>query len=115
MALRIRFLPLRMLALALAAATLGANADYVGTLKPPKSNFTPGGFFSTLDNAGTAWNAPGNGDNGYRLKLGYKYSRYLAVQGEYVDFGRTPGDVFSSGNSLSSTFRSTGYGIDTVA
>jgi len=112
---------LRTVAFALAATPLAAipvaawSGDYVGTLKPPKSNFTPGGFFSTLDNAGTAFNTPGNGENGYRLKLGYKYSRYLAVQGEYVDFGRTTADVFSNSSSLSSTFRSTGYGIDTVA
>jgi len=112
---------LRTVAFALAATPLAAipvaawSGDYVGTLKPPKSNFTPGGFFSTLDNAGTAFNTPGNGENGYRLKLGYKYSRYLAVQGEYVDFGRTAADVFSNSSSLSSTFRSTGYGIDTVA
>jgi OOP family OmpA-OmpF porin len=118
MALRTRIpgLALRLIAVALAAAPAAAwSGDYVGVLKAPKSSFTPGGFFSTLDNAGTAYNAPGSGENGYRLKLGYKYSRYLSVQGEYVDFGRTPSDIFSATGSLSSTFRSTGYGVDTVA
>jgi OOP family OmpA-OmpF porin len=118
MALRTRIpgLALRLIAVALAAAPFAAwSADYFGVLKAPKSSFTPGGFFSTLDNAGTAYNTPGSGENGYRLKLGYKYSRYLSVQGEYVDFGRTPSDVFSATGPLTSTFRSTGYGIDTVA
>ena len=118
MALRTRIpgLALRLIAVALAAAPVAAwSGDYVGVLKAPKSSFTPGAFFSTLDNAGTAYNAPGSGENGYRLKLGYKYSRYLSVQGEYVDFGRTPSDIFSATGPLSSTFRSTGYGVDTVA
>ena len=120
MALSIRILaltdPVRVLALVLVAAPCAAwSADYVGVLKPPKSSLTPGGFL-TLDTGGPSWSAlPGNGENGFRLKLGYKYSRYFSVQGEYIDFGRTPSDVFTATGTLASTFRTTGYGIDTVA
>jgi len=108
-------LSLRWLALGLAAVPLFAwSGDYVGLLKPPKSSLTPGGFL-TLDTGGPSWTAMNGGDNGFRLKLGYKYSRYLSVQGEYVDFGRSPTDIFASPGNLASVFRSTGYGIDTVA
>jgi len=109
-------LSIRILALILAATPLSAwSSDYVGVLKPPKSSLTPGGFL-TLDTGGPAWSAlPGNGENGFRLKLGYKYSRYLSVQGEYIDFGRTPSGIFTATGTLASTFRTTGYGIDTVA
>jgi OmpA-OmpF porin, OOP family len=54
-------------------------------------------------------------DSGHRFKLGYKYSRYLSVESEFVDFGRTPADLFTSPGNLASAFRSTGIGIDTVA
>ena len=53
------------------------------------------------------------GDNGYRFKLGYKYSRYFAVEGEFSDVSR-PHDAFANPASLASSFRSTGFGIDTV-
>src|SRR4029078_13444855 len=36
-------------------------------------------------------------------------------EGQYVDFGRTTGDMFSASSSLASAFRSTGMGVDTVA
>ena len=105
----------RILALVLAAIPLAAwSGDYIGVLKPPKTSLTPGGFI-TLDTGGPSWYAANGGENGFRLKLGYKYSRYFTVQGEYVDFGRNPADIFASPGNLASAFRSTGYGIDTVA
>ena len=36
---------------------------------------------------------------GFKLKLGYKYSRYLAVEGEFSDFTR-PGDVDGQSSRL---------------
>jgi OOP family OmpA-OmpF porin len=106
---------IRYLAIALAAASLPAwSGDYVGVLKPPKSSLTPGGFL-TVDTGGASWSALNGGDNGFRLKLGYKHSRYFTVQGEYVDFGRNPADIFASPGNLASAFRNRGYGIDTVA
>jgi len=104
--------------LALAAVPLAAvGDDYLGGLKPPKSGLpSPPGFFS-LETSG-----PGNGfassrgpENGFRLKLGYKYSRYFSVESEFVDFARAPADVFAGPGNLASAFRATGFGVDTVA
>jgi OmpA-OmpF porin, OOP family len=50
-----------------------------------------------------------------RTKLGYKASRYFAVEGEYIDFGRSPADLFASPGNLASQFHSTGFGVDTIA
>jgi OOP family OmpA-OmpF porin len=104
----------RLLALALVSAPLVcAGADnYLGMLKPPASSLTPTGLYSfTSGPTNLASLAP---DNGYRLKLGYKYSRFLAVDGEFSDFTR-PADVFANPANLSSAFRSTGFAVDTVA
>ena len=109
--------PLRLAVLALASLSTAAwGEDYVGVLKPPKSSLgDPAGFFS-IATASPIGFAPSRGtENGYRLKLGYKYSRYFSVEGELVDFARAPSDVFASPGNLASTFRSTGFGVDTVA
>jgi len=99
-----------LMACALPGASLADN--YVGTLKPPQSKFAPLGLYS-FSTAPSALDTPA-GENGYRLKLGYKYSRYFAVEGEYVDFGRMA-DPFASPGNLASSFRSTGFGVDTIA
>jgi len=115
----------RTLAIIGALATISTVAtaeDYVGGLKPPKpaaaeTQSTPG-FLSFVSESVPSFalsRANGNPDGGYRLKLGYQYSRYFAVEGQYVDFGRTTGDMFSASSSLASAFRSTGMGVDTVA
>jgi len=101
---------------ALAAIAPAASAeDYLGILKPPKSSLeAPTGIFS-LSAAPLNGLAPSLGvDSGMRMKLGYKYSRYFAVQGEFVDFGTGPA-LFASPSNLASAFRSTGFGVDTVA
>jgi hypothetical protein len=113
MKLRQRFLVLTLASLPLCAA---AVENYYGILKPPKAvPETPRGLysFSSSPLAGLA-TAPGS-DNGYQLKLGYKYSRFFSVEGQFNDFARTPGDVFSTPGNLSSAFRGTGFGVDTVA
>ena len=104
----------RLLALGLVSLPLAsAGADnYLGMLKPPASSLTPTGIYSFA--TGPAQPASLAPDNGYRLKLGYKYSRYLAVEGEFSDVTRTS-DVFANPASLSSAFRSTGFAVDTVA
>lgn len=110
MALRLRFAALALAALPLAAA----GEDYLGGLKPPKSGLpAPSGFFSFAS-------SPTNGfshgaDNGFRFKLGYKYSRYFSVEGEFIDFARAPSDMFAGPGNLASAFRSAGFGVDTVA
>jgi len=105
----------RLLVVAVASLSLAAIADdYLGTLKPPQSSLTPGLYsFATGPASGPASSL--YSDNSVRLKLGYKYSRYLAVEGEFIDFGRNPADVFASPGNLASAFRSTGFGVDTIA
>ena len=106
---------------ALAFAMLPAVApaqDYLGGLKLPKSDApAAGGTFSLASEpvATFASSSARAGDNGMRLKLGYKYSRYFSVESEFVDFGRASADIFTSPGNLASAFRSTGFGVDTVA
>ena len=96
----------------IAALPGAASADnYVGTLRASQSTLTPPGVYSF---ASAPTQAALGVDNGYRLKLGYKPSRYFAVEGEVVDFGRVE-DPFRSPADLSSQFRSTGFGVDTIA
>src|SRR5512144_45464 len=104
----------------LAALPLAAWAEnYVGVLKAPKNDpQLPAGFFSLASEPVQSF-APAarTADAGFRLKLGYQYSRYLSVEGQFVDFGRTPTDIFASPGNLASAFRSQGQGmgVDTVA
>jgi hypothetical protein len=104
-------IPIALLVIALPGAAMAE--DYLGTLKAPQSTLTPAGMYTFSSAPGLA-SAPGEG--GIKLKLGYKYSRFFAVEGEVVDFGR-PGaaDPFSSPANLASAFRSTGFGVDTIA
>ena len=116
----IRRYTLAVLAGALLPAAASAQDDYLGGLRLPRPNLaTPAGVFSfesepltTAFNTAAALRAV---DSGYRFKLGYKYSRYFSVESEFVDFGRTPADIFTSPGNLASAFRSTGFGVDTVA
>lgn len=111
---------LRTLTAVLAATvSLAAAAeDYLGGLKPPKAVlFTPTFSLASepLNTLAGFTAARAAADNGYRLKLGYKYSRYFSVEGQIVDFGRAPADVFASPGNLASAFRGSGMGVDTVA
>ena len=107
----------RLFAVALilsAAPSLAAAAeDYYGVLKPPQNGLVTGAFYSFSSPPPSLQAVPA--ENGHRMKLGYKYSRYFSVEGEFSDYAR-PADVFSNPASLtSSSFRSTGFGVDTVA
>jgi OmpA-OmpF porin, OOP family len=107
----------RLVVLACAVLPAAAAAeDYLGGLRLPNPVVaTPGGTFSFESEALSSPSAFHAADSGYRFKLGYKYSRYLSVESEFVDFGRNPADLFASPGNLASAFRSTGFGIDTVA
>lgn len=105
-----------LLTLALGVLPAGAVAgDYLGILRLPESSLTRSGVYSFTTPANAVSLPSFAIDGGTRVKLGYKYSRYLAVEGEYVDFGRDAANPFASPGNLSSQFRSTGFGIDTVA
>src|SRR5258706_14278080 len=97
---------------------LAAAEDYVGGLRLPRTGAAePGGTFSFVSEPVSSFTSSATRatDSGMRLKLGYKYSRYFAVESEFVDFGRAPADIFTSPGNLASAFRSTGFGVDTVA
>jgi OmpA-OmpF porin, OOP family len=93
-----------------------AAENYLGVLKPPKAAVPDGtaSFSFTSFAPAPLANAPA-ADTGYQLKLGYRYSRYFSVEGELNDLARAPADVFATPGSLAPTFRSTGFGVDTVA
>ena len=110
----------RIAAAMLAALPLAAPAEnYLGVLKAPKYDVQlPAGFFSLASEPVQSFGqASRSNDAGYRLKLGYQYSRYVSVEGQFVDFGRAQSDIFASPGNLASAFRSQGQGmgVDTVA
>jgi len=103
----------RLLAIALMAPA-AACADYLGVLRVPSHTLNPTGLYSFASGPTLGLPTSLTADNGYRLKLGYKYSRFFSVEGEFADFTRSP-DPFANPANLSSAFRSTGFGVDTVA
>ena len=112
----------RLAVVVVAALPLGAAAadDYLGLLHVPRNNLPPAGSLfldSSPVNAFSPWRRDSlwGADSGRRMKLGYNYTRYLAVESEFVDLGRAPNDVFANPSNLASAFRSTGFGVDTVA
>lgn len=115
--MRLPYRPLQVvLACAIATASVAVQAEnYLGILKLPRASLeTPTGPYTFSSSPGNGlMSAPGV-ENGYQFKLGYKYSRYFAVEGQVNDFTR-PGDPFASPSSLASGFRSSGFGIDTIA
>lgn len=107
----------RLSALAVAALPLAAAAaeNYLGVLRLPNSSLeSPNGLYSFSSSPIAALASGSAADNTYRFKLGYKYSRYFAVETQFNDFSR-PSEMFGSPASLASNFRSTGFGVDTIA
>jgi len=105
----------QIFALGLALLPLPAAADdYLGILKPPQTSLQPLGVYSFASAPSPGFAPLFAAENGYKFKLGYKYSRYFAVEGEFADFAR-PLDAFANPANLSSSFRGTGFGVDTVA
>ena len=104
---------MRFLALAIAVlpAAAAAAEDYFGVLKLPAPAFTSGPFTTLSTLPSQSFNRDADG---YRMKLGYRYTRHFSVEGEFSDYTRTL-DPFANPTNLSSAFRSTGFGIDTVA
>ena len=103
-----------LFALGLAALAVGpAAADYLGMLKAPQQGLASTGVYSFANIPEGAASAP-FADQTLRLKMGYQYSRYLAVESEFVDASRLP-DFFAGPGNLGSAFRSPAYGVDTVA
>lgn len=102
--------------LALLPFGAAAQQNYLGMLKPPRqaASEVPNGVYS-FSTPLFGLTPRLDSEAGYRLKLGYKYSRYLAVEGELVDTGPGASNPFASPSALAPSFRSTGFGVDTVA
>ena len=85
--------------------------DYLGILRVPPA-FATGAYYSfaSLEPPGL----PGGATPSQRFKLGWKYSRYFAVEGDFTDYAQ-PKNPFANPTALGSPFRSTGFGLDTVA
>ena len=97
MALLARFAAFAMVCLPVAAAA----ENYLGILKPPRSESpAPGGVFSLASEPLVGFSGYRAADSGHRMKLGYKYSRYFSVEGQFVDFGRAPGVAVDRGDEL---------------
>lgn len=92
-----------------------AQQDYFGMLKAPRTGLEvrSGFFYSSFGDLGYAGLLTGARDDGRQLKLGYQYSRYFTVQGQFLDFGRSPGASFSMSDAYTGP-RRTGFGVDTI-
>ena len=106
-----------IVAIALAALPgAGLAEDYVGTLRAPPSSLAPQRFLYSFSSA--PLDVPGTprlGEQPHQFKLGYHYSRYLAVESEFLDGTRNTIEPFASPGNLTSAFRASGYGVDTIA
>jgi hypothetical protein len=109
----------RLLLPALALAllpTAAAGENYLGMLKLPRTVQEQPvlGAYSFSSAPETSFSPSTLVDNAYQLKLGYKYSRFFAVEGQFNDFARAP-DMFAGPAGMASPFRGAGFGVDTVA
>jgi OmpA-OmpF porin, OOP family len=106
-----------LLAILLASASSAALGNYVGSLKPPQSVLSPvaGPYAYGFGAPAIFARSSALGDNGYRFKLGYKANPYLSIETDFRDYGRASANPFANPASLSSAFRSTGFGVDAVA
>lgn len=108
-----------LFAIVLAAASSAAVAgDYIGVLSLPRTPPLPAAgelySFASLPPPSLAGGGP-NAEPSMRLKLGYQYSRFFSVEGELNDMARMPLNVFGAPDAAASAFRSSGFGVDTVA
>jgi len=96
-------------------AAHAAQGDYVGTLRPtakPSAIAIPdlGFYWPGGDPFARSLGEPALAE-GLKVKLGYRYSRYLAVETGYADFGnlsRTPGFGATTAS------RGRGFSMDTI-
>ncbi len=103
-------------AAAMAAGSVAhAAGDYVGVLRPPGGLSAlaipePGFYWPSSVGLLDASLATPLAAEGFKLKLGYRYSRYLSVESGYADVMSSPlGSGFSSASSRGRQFR-----MDTV-
>jgi hypothetical protein len=95
------------------------SADYVGTLKLPARPSASSGFYSSSASAPTAdtpsFSAAAVNDPDLSIEAGLQVFA-LPFRGERVRrFLQRSTGIFSNPAALSSAFRSTGFGVDTIA
>jgi len=106
--------PSSLLVLAAAAMPVAAAADYVGVLKLPASPATiaipdPGFYWRSAEPPVGSLGAQSLAD-GYQLRLGYRYSRYVSFETGYADAASaSPFQAFGG-----QAARARGYSMDTV-
>jgi len=103
-----------MLGVALAPAA--ACADYLGMIKVPRSlvHEPDLGLYSFASSARSPFLSANAADTSHELKLGYRYSKFFSVEGQFNDFNR-PQDPFATRATIAPSFHGSGFGVDTVA
>lgn len=101
------------LAIAFASASTAAMGNYVGTLRPPAAALSAGYPVEAFASSQVFARSSGLGETGMRFKLGYKANPYFSIETDFRDYGRAS-NPFANPASLSSAFRSTGFGVDAV-
>ena len=104
-----------MVVLAALPAAWAAPGDYVGTLRPtarPTAIAIPdlGFYWPGADPFSRSLGEPAL-EEGFKLKLGYRYSRYLSVETGYADFGNLSRSPGFGATTLS---RGRGFSMDTI-
>jgi hypothetical protein len=110
--------PARLFFPLLATALLPAvaSANYLGILKLPRSLApdSDAGLYAFSSTMPAPFVAGGNTvDSAREMKLGYRYSRFLSVEGQLNDFTRK--DAFSVPAVNGAPAHGGGFGVDTVA
>ena len=110
-------LPAGLLAPALLALPALATAgDYLGMLSLPKASLpAPGELYSFASVLPPSLSGGTPAEQPFRLKLGYRYSRYFSLEGELNDMARLPANAIGAVEAPASLFHSSGFGVDTVA
>ena len=109
----LRWLP--AVVLAAIPASQAAPGDYVGTLRPTAKPSAiaipdPGFYWPGADPFARSLGEPALAD-GFKLKLGYRYSRYLSVETGFADFGNQPQ---APGFGTTTASRGRGFSMDTI-
>ena len=103
-----------VLGVAIAPAT--ACADYLGTIKVPRSlvEQPDRGLYAFSASMPSPFLSQNAADTAHELKLGYRYSKFLSVEGQFNDYIH-PQDPFATHATIAPSFHGSGFGVDTVA
>jgi len=102
----------RFLVIGFVVTGASAGGDYVGVLRPTSTAIAipEPGFYWPVAGPFGAGLPTGPLVGGHQLKLGFRYSRYFAVETGFADFGRIEPVLPVTGGA----FRGRGFSMDTV-